>query len=235
VISLRTRTRSIYGLLGKLPYWILYAYVRFFMVPLTRRQWVERAKKSFSSQCLEFTRDFKTLDVEVHNLNMPSLIQIALSWILNYILNTMHWLFFNLSPCKDCMVSSQRQGKGMGQDLLPISNAWRFELSDVQDICEDSFHIFYGVQDNVVPLGLQVCIKKRVSVLHWFYILRHRFAFVNSVNLNPKKMWKDMIPSLFPTPITNSYSSIHTVGCSNQQVMYTLSIASFSLNGNRVV
>jgi len=56
----------------------------------------------------------------------------------------------------------------MAQDLLLISNVWGFELSDVQDVYQGSLHILQGDQDNLVPLGLQQCIKKLVSALRQF-------------------------------------------------------------------
>lgn len=62
------------------------------------------------------------------------------------------------------MESAKQMGKGMAQDLLMISSDWGFELSDVQDVYEGSIHIFQGVEDNLVPLGLQRCIKKIVSL-----------------------------------------------------------------------
>jgi len=61
----------------------------------------------------------------------------------------------------------------MAQDLLLISSAWGFELSDVQEVYQGSIHIFHGDQDNLVPVGLQVCIKKVVSATHQFYLLGH--------------------------------------------------------------
>lgn len=78
---------------------------------------------------------------------------------LQYFKCTLPWLH-----CRDSIESAKQKGKGMAQDLLLISGDWGFELSDVQDVYQGSIHIFNGDQDLLVPLGLQQCIKKVVSV-----------------------------------------------------------------------
>lgn len=82
--------------------------------------------------------------------------------------------------CRDSIESGKQKGKGIAQDLLLISSDWGFELSDVQDVYKGSIHIFQGDQDNLVPLGLQQCIKNLVSALHQCLTsLIYLFAFVN--------------------------------------------------------
>jgi len=46
--NITARSRSIYGVIGKLPHWMFYAYVRFFIVPSVGTKWVEDAKKRLS-------------------------------------------------------------------------------------------------------------------------------------------------------------------------------------------
>lgn len=53
----------------------------------------------------------------------------------------------------------------MAQDAILVCSDWGYELSDVRDVYQGSIHIFNGDQDLMVPLGLQRCVKRMVSIL----------------------------------------------------------------------